>query len=73
MDRQNLDVDAGYCIVVTYVSGGGKVAKFRYEENGNPMTANTHFMKSSDGGATWSDPVANQDLRFFVYGTETTN
>ena len=37
------------------------------------MTPNAHFMTSDDGGATWSDPEDTEDLRFFVYGIETTN
>lgn len=67
-----LDIDAndGLCIVVQHVSGDGTVAKFRYEESGSPMTANTHFMTSSDGGNSWSTPDDSKDLLFFVFGAE---
>jgi type II secretory pathway pseudopilin PulG len=66
---QGLSVSQGLCIVIKYVSGGGTVGKFKYEEDGSPMTANTHFMTSTNAGASWSNPVDNQDLRFYVHGT----
>ena len=67
----DLDPDAGYCVVVTSTlpeySGG-----LQHERGGDPMTPDTHWMTSDDGGASWTDPVNNKDMRFYVHGTVTT-
>jgi len=68
----DLDTAAGYCVVVKQVSGGGEVAKIEYEKDGSPMTPNSHWMKTTDGGASWSNPENKKDMRFFVHGTYTT-
>jgi len=69
----DLDPSAGLCLVLGQtVKLEKKAAKIQYQENGNPMTPNTHWMTSSDGGASWTDPVDNRDLRFIVHGTVTT-
>ena len=66
-----LDPAAGYCLTFAglHPSPCGEV---QWERDGSPMTAETHFMTSTDGGATWSAPNDTQDLRFWVYGTVTT-
>lgn len=68
----DLDPSAGYCVVVKHVSGEGEAAKIEYEKDGDPMTPDSHWMKTKDGGASWSDPENTKDMRFFVHGTYTT-
>ena len=67
-----LDPDQGYCIVVAYRDGSSRAARIEYEERGNPMPSNTHWMTSGDQGSSWSNPSSNKDMRFGVYGTVTT-
>jgi prepilin-type N-terminal cleavage/methylation domain-containing protein len=69
---EDLDPSQGLCLVVGYRSGNAKIGTLQYEEAGNPMTANTHWMQSSDGGSSFSAPTPARDLRFKVYGTATT-
>ena len=66
-----LDPSSGYCVVVRHMSGRSDVARIEYERNGNPMTANTHWMTTNNGGESWSTPNDSRDMRFFVYGTVT--
>lgn len=65
-----LDPYQGVCIVFCTSSGvnGGIV---QYEQNGVPMTTNTHFLLSNDSGASWSAPDTTRDLRIKVYGKVT--
>ena len=67
-----LDPSAGYCVVVKHVSGGREVAKIEYEKDGSPMTPDSHWMKTTNAGASWSNPEDKKDMRFFVHGTYTT-
>ena len=36
------------------------------------MTPRTHWLTTSDAGATWSNRDNQRDMRFFVHGTYTT-
>lgn len=65
-----LDPSAGYCLVITGLEDTDGSVQF--ERNGSPMTPNTHWLTSGDGGATWTNPVDTSDMRFYVYGTVTT-
>ena len=44
----------------------------QYECDASPMTPGTHWMTSTNGGATWSSPNDTYDMQFYVYGTVTT-
>ncbi len=68
----NLDPSAGYCVVVKHVSGAGEAAVIEYENKGQPMNPRTHWMTTSDAGASWSNRENQKDIRFFVHGTYTT-
>jgi len=65
---ENLDIGQGVCVVLKAESGGGGVAKIAFEENGAPMTPSTSWMTSGNGGATWTNAVDHQDMRFFAFG-----
>jgi prepilin-type N-terminal cleavage/methylation domain-containing protein len=67
-----LDPATGVCLVIGYRSGNGDVGLIMYEENGNPMTSGTHWMTSSDGGSSFTNPSSTRDMCFRVYGTVTT-
>ena len=69
---QGLAPASGYCLVLAQATLVDKVAKVKWEDAGSPMTANAHWMTSADSGATWTAPNSTQDLRFYVYGTVTT-
>jgi len=60
----------GYCLVIKGITDSAGTVQ--WERNGSPMTPNTHWMTSDNGGGSWSDPVESQDMRFYVYGTVTT-
>ena len=64
-----LDPEQGLCLVLAQVSPSGSAAKVPNNHGGSPMTPFTHWMTSGDTGASWSDPVEDRDMRFFVYGT----
>lgn len=64
-----LDPNQGLCLVIAQASAAGKSAKVSYNHGGNPMPGNTHWMKTDNGGASWSDPVSDKDMRFFIWGT----
>lgn len=66
----DLDPHNGMCLVIAGVDGPSSVVL--YESGGSPMTPNTHFVTTHDGGATWSSPGDRDDLIFYVYGTVTT-
>lgn len=66
----DLDPNNGMCLVITGINGPSAVVL--YESGGSPMTPNTHFVTTNDGGATWSSPGDRDDLLFYVYGTVTT-
>lgn len=68
----DLDPSAGYCVVVKHVSGAGEAAVIEYENKGHPMNPRTHWMTTTDGGASWSNRENQKDMRFFVHGTYTT-
>lgn len=66
-----LDPSDAFCVVVTSNTGsysGGA----QYEQRGKPMTPNTHWTTSEDGGNSWSTPDNDKDMRFKVWGTVTT-
>jgi len=67
-----LSPDDAFCLVVKYSSGSATIAKIEYEKNGSPMTANTHWMTTSNSGSSWSNLTNSKDMRFTVYGTYTT-
>ena len=66
-----LDPAVGLCIAATGSSNKWAGA-IEYEENGSPMTPNTHWMISYDTGGSWSSPTDRKDMRFYIYGTVTT-
>lgn len=66
-----LDPGAGHCLVMTPKEQGW-AAQIQYEKDGNPMTPRTHWTTSTDGGATWTSPTNSKDMRFYIYGTVTT-
>jgi type II secretory pathway pseudopilin PulG len=68
----NLDPLEGYCLVISQPNNSGNAGKVQFESNGNPMPFNAHFMKTTDAAANWSNPNSGDDLRFYVYGTITT-
>jgi hypothetical protein len=68
----NLDPAKGYCLVIKYGNGSGTIGSVEYENGGNPMTANAHFLTTSLGGLSWSAPNNTQDMRFRIHGTVTT-
>jgi prepilin-type N-terminal cleavage/methylation domain-containing protein len=59
----------GVCIVLRSVSGSGTIARWQFETSTGGLTADTHFITSTDSGATWSTPGDTKDLRFAVFGT----
>ena len=65
-----LDPAEGLCLVTAMDGGSAKVC---FEQDGSPMTPDTHWMTSGDSGASWSAPNDTQDMRFYVYGTVTTD
>lgn len=69
---QGLDPTVGLCLVVKHVSGSGNSCIIEYEQNGSPMTPNCHWMTTSNSGSSWSTPNDTRDMRFYVYGTVTT-
>ncbi len=68
----DLDPSVGYCIVVKHVSGGGESATIEYEKNASPMTPDSHWMRTTDAGTSWSDLDNKEDMRFFIHGAYTT-
>jgi prepilin-type N-terminal cleavage/methylation domain-containing protein len=68
----DLDPSQGLCLVIGYRSGNANVGLIQFEENGNPMTAGTHWMTSNDAGSSFTNPVQHQDMCFRLYGTVTT-
>jgi hypothetical protein len=66
-----LDPATGACLVVKQLSDSTG-AKLQYYENGFSMPQNTHWMTTSDEGVSWSVPVNNRDMLFYVYGKVTT-
>jgi len=66
-----LDPRRGAVIIVRQMTVGATI-KVHYEENGSPMTANTHYLTTSNTGSTWSSPNDTQDLKFHVLGQITT-
>ncbi|MDP6543811.1 MAG: hypothetical protein QGH60_07440 [Phycisphaerae bacterium] len=67
-----LSPDDGFCLVVGYSSGSSTIGEIEYEHNGNPMTSNAYWMTTSNSGSSWSSPSSSRDMRFTVYGTQTT-
>jgi hypothetical protein len=67
----DLDPAIAHCVVVTSDSPAWS-GTVQYELDGSPMTPRTHFTTSIDGGATWTDPTNSRDMRFYIYGTVTT-
>ena len=61
-----LDPETGMCIVV--VGTMLETGAFDYESGGSPMTPQTHFLTSTDAGATWSSVNDTDDMIFHVYG-----
>ena len=64
-----LDPTRGVCLVIAQTSADGKAAKVAHNHGGDPMPGNTHWMTSDNAGESWSAPVDDRDMRFFVYGT----
>lgn len=69
--QAGLDPQTGACVVIRQVSGSTGV-RILYIENGSPMPRNSHWTTTGDTGVSWSTPVNNKDMLFYVYGTITT-
>ena len=67
-----LDPLSGYCVVVRYGAGTGAAGAVEYEKNNNPMTIDAHWLTSNDRGKSWTAFPDDRDMRFYVYGTVTT-
>jgi len=67
-----LDPASGLCIVVTAEDSYDWAGAVEYEENGSPMTPDTHWLVSYDTGNSWTNPTDSKDMRFYIYGTVTT-
>ena len=66
-----LDPSVGYCLVLKGVTSDVD-SSHEFERDGSPMTPNTHRTESRNGGATWWNPNETRDMRFYIYGTVTT-
>lgn len=67
-----LIVGQGYCVVLSRDSVSGDAAGeilFQQSTGGQALTANTHWMTSTNSGNTWSNPNTTQDMRFQALGT----
>jgi prepilin-type N-terminal cleavage/methylation domain-containing protein len=69
---KDVDPSQGLCVVIAYRSGTRAVAVVEYEERGNPMTPNTHWMTTGNRGYSFTEPNVTQDMVIRVYGTVTT-
>ncbi|MCK4276137.1 MAG: prepilin-type N-terminal cleavage/methylation domain-containing protein [Phycisphaerae bacterium] len=67
----DLNPAAGYCLTILD-GASGLSGNIRWEKNGSPMTANTHYMTTNNTGSSWTNPVDNEDMLFEIYGTVTT-
>jgi prepilin-type N-terminal cleavage/methylation domain-containing protein len=67
-----LDPAAPLCVVVGMKTSSGKPAQCQYE-NAVPAQTDRWLSSSADGGATWGAPINTALLRFYVYGTATTD
>ncbi len=65
----DLDPEQGLCLVLAQTSPASSAAKVPNNHGGAPMTPYTHWLTSGNAGSSWSDPVDDRDMRFFVYGT----
>jgi len=67
----SLDPQSGACLVVKqdYSSCGARIL---YIRNGSSMPQNSHWVSTGNAGSSWSTPVNNKDMLFYVYGTITT-
>lgn len=66
---QAIETDRNFCIVVASEGGSDEAAELAFESSEVSLTANTHFMTSTNGGATWSIPNDSEDMRFYVIGS----
>ena len=64
----DLGPDVDLCIVITGDGGTDVAAEIAYETSGDKMPGNTHWLSSTNGGLTWSEPDNVSDMRFFVIG-----
>jgi type II secretory pathway pseudopilin PulG len=67
-----LDPTQAMSLVAKYGSGSTTVMVIEYENGDNPMTADAHFVRTSNSGGAWQAESIS-DLRFYVYGTYTTD
>ena len=67
----DLDPAAGYCLTILDGASSNS-GHIRWEKNGSPMTANTHYMTTNNTGSSWTNPADNEDMLFEIYGTVTT-
>ena len=66
----DLTPSVGLCLVITSTKSS-VVGTIQYESGGSPMTENTHWMTTTNGGVVWSTPDDLKDMCFYVYGTVT--
>jgi len=57
----------GVCLVIKGTSVSAD-AKIKLDINQNVMTSGTHFISTTNQGATWSTPNETQDMRFYIFG-----
>ena len=57
-----------FCFVVASERGTDPAAELAFESSASNLTADTHFMTSTNDGTTWSIPNDTQDMRFYVIG-----
>ena len=67
-----LNPASGCCLVIRQPVSGGSAATINYEQNGSAMNANACWLTSGNSGGSWSAPNTTQEMRFYVYGTVST-
>ncbi len=68
--QEDLNPDYGLYLVIKGKDDDGPFVKV--DRGAVPLTAGTHFLETTDQGASWSAATETDDLRVYVYGTYTT-
>ncbi len=65
-----LDPTKGYCLVIRQAATTERAARIMWEEN--VTETDNRWTTTSDSGSSWATPDTTKHLRFYVYGTVTT-
>jgi prepilin-type N-terminal cleavage/methylation domain-containing protein len=65
-----LDPTKGYCLVIRQAATSGNAARIQWEDS--VTETDNRWTTTSDSGSSWATPDTTKHLRFYVYGTVTT-